>query len=67
MVEENILGLYQNLQKIYREKVCRMNVFSNKFGKFGQNILCTCAKVPSILPAQKYLSLISVICAPAQK
>jgi len=26
-----------------------MNVFSNKFGKFGKNILCAWAKVPSIL------------------
>jgi len=38
MVEENIM--FQQLQKIYREKVCRIKVFLPNFRKFGQKILC---------------------------
>ena len=39
MVEEHIM--YQQLQKICREKVCRINVFWASVWKFGQNILYT--------------------------
>ena len=39
MVVEN--RMYQQLHKIWEEKVCRINIFWSILGKLGQNILCT--------------------------
>jgi len=44
LVEENIK--YQELQKICREKVCRIKVFWANLEKFRQNIICTPKKFP---------------------
>jgi len=45
IVEEIIM--YQQLQKICREKVYRIKVFRENLENFGQNILCTPKKLPA--------------------
>jgi len=42
--------MYQQLQKICREKVCRIKVFRELLEKIGHNILCTPQKLPGPTP-----------------
>jgi len=55
-VEEN--RMYQQLQNIRREKVCRIKVFRENLGKFSQKIFCT----PPKLPAHIAISGVDKIC-----
>ena len=48
MAKENIM--YQQLQKICKERVCGIKFFRANPGKFGQNILCTPEKLSSSIP-----------------
>jgi len=54
MVEENIM--YQQLQKISREKICSIKFWEENLGKFGQNNLCTTKKFPALTPTNYYQS-----------
>ena len=53
MEEENIM--YQQLQKICRENVCRIKVFRVNLGKYGRNILFTPKQLPTPTPVCKYI------------
>ena len=61
--------MYQQLQKICKEKVGCIKVFRASLGKFGQNILCTLKKLPGPTPMLSdaannayYLYLTSLVC-----
>jgi len=50
MIEET--RMYQQLQKICREKICRIKVFRTNLRKLGKSILCT----PKDLPVPTFMS-----------
>jgi len=48
--------MYQQLQKIYKEKTFRIKIFLTILGKFRQNTLCTSKKVSALTPMHDIMS-----------